>query len=203
MKIDPFADFPRILRASDRKKARQNAIVSEIELLPPSAFTLVSRSAQNACCVRTSSRPPKSATFVDEVPLLPSIQVAEVNLVTQNLPPPPNTAISEQTGPKDGDDEKPASANNGEKRCLKCKMRARNAHKSVTGALKGITRAYKSDTLRVLYAQLRHEQTKHWDECEESVPCVRWPGCAIREEAQRMTRPIANPLRATMRREGR
>ncbi|MEX0728080.1 MAG: hypothetical protein WD065_17550, partial [Planctomycetaceae bacterium] len=71
---------------SAKKRARID-IVSEIELMTPSAFTIPSPTTQNTPYARTLSRARKPATFVDEAPLNPPIQEAEANQATPNHPP--------------------------------------------------------------------------------------------------------------------
>ncbi|MEX1232623.1 MAG: hypothetical protein WEB58_20425, partial [Planctomycetaceae bacterium] len=66
------------------KKHARIAIVSAIELLTPSAFTIPSPATQKVRCARLSSRACKSATFVDEPPPNPPIQEAEANQATPN-----------------------------------------------------------------------------------------------------------------------
>ncbi|MEX0728242.1 MAG: hypothetical protein WD065_18375, partial [Planctomycetaceae bacterium] len=72
------------------KKCVANAIVSEIELMTPSALTNLSLATQKVRCARMSARACKSATFVDEAPPQPIIQEAEANQATPNHPPRPN-----------------------------------------------------------------------------------------------------------------
>jgi hypothetical protein len=100
------------------KKRAENDIVSEIELMTPSALTNASPVPANARCVCTSSRSPKPATFVDEAPPKPPIQEAEANQATTNDPPLPDTAIPRQTTPKCGHNGKSRIANIATKSCF-------------------------------------------------------------------------------------
>jgi hypothetical protein len=78
-------------------------IVSEIELLTPSAFTIPSPETQNARCARMSSRACKPATFVEEAPPKPPIQEDKANQATPNHPPSPNKRIPQQHAPEYGE----------------------------------------------------------------------------------------------------
>jgi hypothetical protein len=84
------------------KKRAANEVVSEIELMTPSAFTIPSPTTQKVRCARMSSRACKPATFVEKAPPNPPIQEAKANQETQNHPPMPNTAIPRQPRPKYG-----------------------------------------------------------------------------------------------------
>ncbi|MEX1232586.1 MAG: hypothetical protein WEB58_23900 [Planctomycetaceae bacterium] len=84
------------------KKHAGIAILSEIELLAPSALTIPSPTTQKVRCTRMSSRACQPAIFVDKAPPQPTIQEAEANQATPNHPPMPDTQIPQQTSPEYG-----------------------------------------------------------------------------------------------------
>ncbi|MEX1232939.1 MAG: hypothetical protein WEB58_22010 [Planctomycetaceae bacterium] len=143
MKIDT-------LRAFQRKKYAANAIVSEIELMTPTAFTIPSPATQKTRCARISSRACQSATFVGEAPPKPTIQVTKENQATKNHPPLPDTQIPQQTEPKYGENGEVGIENIAAKSCFDMHFaRTKRAQERHSRAQKHHSRAQKRDFARI------------------------------------------------------